>query len=95
MRFVAIAAAAIAAAAIALMPVAAAAEPMTPGGPKPCHADQSRRADARTALHPQKLGQLPPADLLSAVYRSVDRCPTPVVLRKDVGAPVRPDTLRN
>lgn len=37
----------------------------------------------------QRLDKMPPATAFRTVYREVDRCPTPVILRKDIGNSVR------
>jgi hypothetical protein len=34
---------------------------------------------------PHRLDRLPRADLLLTVYREIDKCPAPVIVRSDIG----------
>ena len=64
----------------------------------PANADPSKLADRcgtgnglaqyrkDGGLRVQPLGAMPPAAEIRAVYRTVDGCPAPVVLRKGIGA---------
>ena len=68
-----------------LMLVAVAAAAAQPSPPPRCYAEAQL---AGTAEHgtTRRLDQLPPANLYLTVFRTVDGCPKPVVVRYDVGA---------
>ena len=60
--------------------------PVAPAG----HCDASyglHRADTAAATRFRLLGDLPPADLILTVYREIDRCPAPIIVRANIGAP--------
>ena len=46
-------------------------------------APQLAEADRRAA--PEKLGELPPAQHYLTVYRAIDKCPAPVIVRYGIG----------
>lgn len=37
----------------------------------------------------RRLGDLPPADHVLTVFRTIDRCPAPVIVRSDIGGSQR------
>lgn len=43
------------------------------------------RERAAVAAGARRLGDLPPADLVLTVLRTVDRCPVPVIVRSNIG----------
>lgn len=55
----------------------------------PCRQPGTERAATRGSVRIRPLGEMPPARQVLAVYRSIDGCPTPVVVRDEVGANVR------
>ena len=75
------------AAAIAAMPLAT--DVVQPPA-RHCTIDDRVTAAARAGQNGfQRLDQLPPASLYLTLYRTVDRCPAPVIVRTGVGAPRR------
>ena len=81
-------------AAILAMPLLAAAAPAGPQAPKPARPMCQNSATLnvndpkpRRAIHP--LGEEPPARAIRTVLRTVDGCSQPVVIREDIGAPMR------
>lgn len=52
---------------------------------KPCTPSATLVADKAAKPGVRKLGELPPAAQILTVYRTVDKCPVPVVLRNGVG----------
>ncbi len=73
------------------------ARPAKPGGaPGAATARVAKPADCQPTagivayrggeIAPRKLGDLPPASEIYAVYNEVDGCPTPVVVREGIGA---------
>ena len=56
----------------------------TPGA-KPCRRPGADRVDARQPARARKLGEMPPARQVLGVFRTVDGCPTPIVVRDTVG----------
>lgn len=52
---------------------------------KPCAPGATMVGAAAGKPGVRKLGEMPPASQILTVYRTVDRCPVPVVLRRDVG----------
>ena len=68
-------------------PAAAPAPAQTPGTGAPCRFDDLRRHADGASVRPRRLDELPPGDLQLAVYREVDGCMEPVIVRHDFGAP--------
>ena len=60
--------------------------------PERCVTNDRLRVKGRSEVKSRKLGDLPPADEIKAVYRSKEGCPDPLVVRHGVGTPepVRP-----
>ena len=56
-----------------------------PGGHCRVRSDHAAHGP-RKGVVPRKLGELPPADLMLAVYRTENGCPVPTIVRKGVGA---------
>jgi hypothetical protein len=71
---------------LAALPLLAATKPAPA---KPCPRPQMDRADARQPARMQKLGEMPPGKQILGLFREVDGCPTPIVVREEVGQPRR------
>lgn len=74
------------------MPAAAPLVPAKPPQPLPLKTDGTcpydvamRHARERGPVRSEKLGELPPADLIHAVARNVDGCLEPVIVRQNIG----------
>lgn len=78
---------------LALIPLAAttvaAVERPRLATPKSCGGELRPVEQDKEPMRPNKLGELPPASQFLTVYREVDGCPKPVVVRRDIGAPRR------
>lgn len=75
-------------AALLPVPAVAAIVPVSPA--KHCAIDDRVQAAARAGadgLH--RLDQLPPAKDYLTVFRTVDRCPAPVIVRSEIGGAPR------
>jgi hypothetical protein len=55
--------------------------------PAKCVKRDRLRVKGRDQATQRKLGDMPPADQIKAVYRSKDGCPDPLVVRYGVGVP--------
>ena len=53
---------------------------------EPCRRTAVEPVTTGQSIGPRRLGTMPPARQVLAVHRSVDGCPTPVVVRDQVGA---------
>lgn len=73
---------------LAALPSVAAERP-TPAPLKQCAQPQPEQIEARHPIGMRKLGEIAPAKQLLGVYRSVDGCPNPIVVREEVGLPKR------
>ncbi len=88
---IALVAAALIAAHSAAMPAATpvatlAAAPNPFAIPARCQADYGlRHAAAAADAQPKRLDRLPRANLVLALYREIDRCPAPIIVRADIG----------
>lgn len=54
----------------------------------PAHCDSKyglHRADSAGEARFKRLDELPPANLILTVYREIDRCPAPIVVRANIG----------
>ena len=63
----------------------------SPSSSPPLSNSECRRPSLRPAETPipkeaKRLGELPPGDLILTVYREIDGCLEPVIVRQDVGA---------
>ena len=56
---------------------------------KPCTPSATLVAGKQPPPGVRKLGEMPGAAQILTVYRTVDKCPEPVVLRRGIGAPRR------
>lgn len=63
----------------------AAAQPTSPAGAK-CQRPDAHQARRGTPAQPRRLDQLPAGNLELAVWREVDRCQVPAIVRYSVGA---------
>ena len=75
---------------LAIVAAPLAAAPRTPAKFAPPRADCPRAATFHTldrgkAVKPRKLNELPPANQYAAVYRRIDGCEVPLVVRYKVG----------
>lgn len=69
---------------VGLATVAAAPNPRPAA--KQCDA-RLQHADGDTApARARKLNEMPPANQIKTVYREVDGCPKPMIVRRDIGA---------
>ena len=68
---------------LAALPLTAASTPPLPG--KACARPTSERVRTSEPVRARKLGEMPPGKQLLAVYREVDGCPKPIVVREEVG----------
>ncbi len=76
--------------ALALFPVPAFADVFRPWPAQPCAIDSRVMATARAGKDGfRRLDRLPPAAEYLTVFRTVDRCPAPVVVRYAIGATPR------
>ena len=58
-----------------------------------CTRPDVHQARPAAPVRPRTLGELPPGNLELAVYRQIDGCQTPVIVRQNLGAvsgPARP-----
>ncbi len=77
-----------------LSPIMAVAETVGPllsmpnHGQPPAHCTRPDRlkVDGQPMAGTQRLGDLPPADQIKTVYREMNGCPAPLVVRSGVGA---------
>ena len=69
-----------------LLALAAAAAPAPTIRTQPCRRAAAEPVAARPSSPVRRLGDMPPARQVLGVYRSIDGCPTPVVVRDEVGA---------
>ena len=83
---------AILAATLVLAGAPAAAQPVAPGQPRSvspgrdCYGSIFRYADENKKTRPQRLGELPPGNLILGVVRDIAGCQRPVVVRYGIGA---------
>jgi len=71
---------------VAALAAGAAVAPARPAPTAQC-SPASNRVAARGPAKPRKLGELPPAQEIKAVWRTDDRgCPFPLVVRSAIGA---------
>ena len=71
---------------IVLLTLAAAAA-TAPLSPTRCDRPTSQRVDTPVSANVRPLGEMPPARQILGVLRILDRCPTPIVVREQVGQP--------
>lgn len=72
---------------LAMIVAAALPNPAAPVARADCPTDGGVHNVRRSErIEPRKLGELPPADHVLAVYREVDRCPAPVIVRYGIGS---------
>jgi hypothetical protein len=68
------------------LPAAADARPaLATRDGKPCTPSATLVGGGAQKPGVRKLGELPPASQILTVYRTVDKCPEPIVLRRGVG----------
>jgi hypothetical protein len=53
--------------------------------PVRCLPREPQLAEADRRAVPKRLGDLPPAQHYLAVYRAIDKCPAPVIVRYGIG----------
>ena len=63
----------------------AAAQPTPPAGLK-CQRPDAHQANRGASAQPRRLDQLPPGNLELAVWREIDRCQVPAIVRYNVEA---------
>lgn len=74
--------------ALAALPLAAAATPR-PVLLKPCPQTTAQQAAMREPMRAHRLDEMGPARQVKGVYRTVDGCERPIVVRAEVGQPRR------
>jgi hypothetical protein len=73
-------------AALALPSAALAQQRLVTRDGKPCAASATLADGKASKPGTRKLGEMPGASQILTVYRTVDKCPEPVVLRSGIGA---------
>ena len=77
----------------AILSLLAAPALAAPDEKRSCTRPDAHRARPAAPVRPRTLGELPPGSLELAVYRQIDGCQTPVIVRQNIGAvsgPARP-----